>query len=121
MEIITQEEEQVNQLSSQTDLFFSRLKIGRQLSGLRFRKIHGESPVVLLKFLIQIVWTGKNWYRLGRDGESAYKKDVIYRFLNNQEYDWEGLLSQHLHLIGTYNFKADKETGQSGDRRRYIL
>ncbi len=90
MNSLTQETEQANKISTRTDIFFNRLGIGQQLSSLKFRKIHGERPVALIKYLIQMIWSGRNWYRLGRMGESEYCKDVVYRFLNSENYNWEG-------------------------------
>ncbi len=92
MNSLIQETEQANKISTRTDIFFNRLGIGQQLSSLKFRKIHGERPVALIKYLIQMIWSGRNWYRLGRMNESEYCKDVVYRFLNSENYNWEGLL-----------------------------
>ncbi len=66
MNSLTQETEQGNKISTRTDIFFNRLGIGQQLSSLKFRKIHGERPFVLIKYPIQMVWSNRSWYRLGR-------------------------------------------------------
>ncbi|MCY0880455.1 MAG: transposase, partial [Firmicutes bacterium] len=73
--------------------FFRRFRIGRLLKQAGITKQGGEKPGRLLKFLLALVFTQRNFYRtLLRDDPDTPKKDTVYRFLASPRYNWRRLL-----------------------------
>jgi len=74
--------------------FFKEHKIGAALRQSNFFKQKGFPCGELLQFLVLLVFTGKNLFRyLQSDAdESPFKKDAIYRFLNDCHYNWRKFL-----------------------------
>ena len=75
--------------------FFKEHKIGKALRQSNFTKQKGFSCNDLLRFLVTLVFTGKNPFRYlqsDTDNASPFKKDAIYRFLNDCHYNWRRFL-----------------------------
>ncbi|OPY59391.1 MAG: hypothetical protein A4E56_03212 [Pelotomaculum sp. PtaU1.Bin065] len=74
--------------------FFKEHKIGAALRQSNFFKQKGFPCRDLLHFLVLLVFTGKNLFRyLQSDAEEApFRKDAIYRFLNDCHYNWRKFL-----------------------------
>lgn len=71
-------------------IIFSSLKIGQLLRKAGIRKASGVSPLIVFQLIFQLVFEGRNLYRLleSKRGASLPGKDVIYRFLNESRYNW---------------------------------
>lgn len=73
--------------------FFRRFHVGRLLKQAGITKQGGENPSRLLRFLLALVFTQRNFYRpLLRDDPDTPKKDTVYRFLASPRYNWRRLL-----------------------------
>ncbi len=74
--------------------FFIEQKIGQALRQSNFYKQKGFPCKDLLRFLVMLVFTGKNLFRyLQFESDNApFKKDAIYRFLNDCHYNWRRFL-----------------------------
>ncbi|MGI6450058.1 MAG: IS4 family transposase [Desulfitobacteriia bacterium] len=85
---------QHNSLSEQHynyfSLIFSSLKISQLLRKAGIRKTYGVSSFAVFQIIFQLVFQGRNLFRLleGHWSESLPGKDVIYRFLNESRYNW---------------------------------
>lgn len=85
---------QHNSLSEQHgynfSLIFSSLKISQILRKAGIRKTYGVSSFTVFQIIFQLVFQGRNLFRLleGHRSESLPGKDVIYRFLNESRYNW---------------------------------
>lgn len=79
-------EQRQNQLS----LIFSSLKLSQLLRITGIRKSYGVSSFAVFQIIFQLVFQGRNLYRLleGSRAESLPGKDVVYRFLNESRYNW---------------------------------
>ncbi|BAE82844.1 hypothetical protein DSY1055 [Desulfitobacterium hafniense Y51] len=79
-------EQHQNQLS----LIFSSLKLSQLLRAAGIRKSYGVSSFVVFQIIFQLVFQGRNLFRLleGSRAESLPGKDVVYRFLNDSRYNW---------------------------------
>ena len=75
-----------NQLSS----IFSSLKLSQLLRTTGIRKSYGVSSFAVFHIIFQLVFQGRNLYRLleGSRAELLPGKDVVYRFLNESRYNW---------------------------------
>jgi len=83
-----------NKSASYVESFFKEHKIGQALKKANFAKQKGFSCKDLLQFLVTLVFSGKNlWRYLDTDtGAAPFKKDAIYRFLNDCHYNWRKFL-----------------------------
>ena len=73
---------------------FTTLKINKLLRNAGIKKAFGPSAIAVFQIIFQLVFLGKNWYRL-LDSERKTDlpcKDTIYRFLNHQRYAWRKFL-----------------------------
>ncbi|WP_407309938.1 transposase [Desulfosporosinus sp. SB140] len=79
-------EQHQNQLS----LIFSSFKLSQLLRTAGIRKSYGVSSFAIFQIIFQLVFQGRNLYRLleGNRAESFPGKDVVYRFLNESRYNW---------------------------------
>lgn len=77
-----------------TDQFFKKNKIGTMMRQSNFNKEQGFSCIVVLKFLFDLIFTGKNLYAYMENDRSKkpFGKDVIYRFLDSSKNNWRKLL-----------------------------
>lgn len=78
------------QYQNRISLIFSTLKVGQLLRKAGIRKTYGVSSFVVFQIIFQLVFQGKNLFRLleSNRGETLPSKDVIYRFLNESSYNW---------------------------------
>jgi hypothetical protein len=83
-----------NKSAGAVQQFFKEHKIGKTLRQSNFTKQKGFACNDLLRFLVMLVFTGKNLFRyLQSDAETApFKKDSVYRFLNDCHYNWRRFL-----------------------------
>jgi hypothetical protein len=89
---------QQNALSEQDKFrfsqIFSTLKISQLLRQAGIRKSFGFSCFTVFQILFQLVFQGRNLYRIleGTQAESMPRKDVYYRFLNEPKFNWRRFL-----------------------------
>ena len=78
------------QHQNQLTLIFSSLKLSQLLRTAGIRKSYGISSFAVFQIIFQLVFQGRNLYRLleGNRAESLPGKDVVYRFLNESRYNW---------------------------------
>lgn len=78
------------QYQHQLSLIFSSLKLSQLLRNAGIRKSYGVSSFVVFQIIFQLVFQGRNLFRLleGSRAESLPGKDVVYRFLNESRYNW---------------------------------
>jgi len=75
------------------DQFFDRLQMGRLLKQAGMTKQGGVSARQWLRFLLGLVFTQRNFYRLlQRPDPDTPKKDAVYRFLASPRFNWRRLL-----------------------------
>lgn len=80
-------------ITATADQFFDRFRLGGLLKQAGITKQGGERPARLLKFLLMLVFTQRNFYRiLDREDPDTPKKDTVYRFLASPRYNWRRLL-----------------------------
>lgn len=82
---------------NQIDSFFVNQRIALLLKKSNIAKKFGVSPVVVMRFIFSLVFTGKNLFRYLHSAESgdALGKDTVYRFLNSTTANWR----KFLHLL----------------------
>jgi hypothetical protein len=84
-----------NEVQSQADLFLKKYHVGRLLKQSNFSKSKGFPCLLIFRFILLLVFTGKNYYRLmltqNSDGRLP-AKDSVYRFLNSVRYNWRKFL-----------------------------
>jgi len=73
---------------------FKTLKIGELLRKSGIRKAQGVSVNEVFKFLLLLVFQGKNLYRFldSKRSDLAVSKNTYYRFLNTSTYNWRRFL-----------------------------
>jgi len=73
---------------------FSNLKVNQHLRNAGIKKAFGFSAISVFQIIFQLVFLGKNWYRLlDSDRKSDLPgKDTVYRFLNQGRYAWRKFL-----------------------------
>ena len=73
---------------------FSNLKVNQHLRNAGTKKVFGFSAISVFQIIFQLVFLGKNWYRLlDSDRKSDLPgKDTVYRFLNQGRYAWRKFL-----------------------------
>jgi hypothetical protein len=80
-------------ITATADQFFDRFRLGGLLKQAGITKQGGERPARLLKFLLMLVFTQRNFYRiLDCEDPDTPKKDTVYRFLASPRYNWRRLL-----------------------------
>lgn len=85
---------------------FKTLKISKLLRTAGIRKAQGISVYEVFKFLLLLVFQGKNLYRFldSSRGDTAVSKNTYYRFLNTSTYNWRRfLLSLATKVILAFN------------------
>jgi len=82
---------------NQIDSFFVNQRIALLLKQSNIAKKFGISPVVVMRFIFSLVFTGKNLFRYLQSVESGAEigKDTVYRFLNSVTANWR----KFLHLL----------------------
>jgi hypothetical protein len=73
---------------------FKTLEISKLLRRAGIRKAQGVSVYEVFKFILLLVFQGKNLYRFldSRRGDTAVSKNTYYRFLNTSTYNWRRFL-----------------------------
>ena len=73
---------------------FSQLKVNQHLRSAGIKKACGFSAKDVFQIIFQLVFLGKNWFRLlNSDPKSDLPgKDTVYRFLNHGRYAWRKFL-----------------------------
>jgi len=73
---------------------FSTLELSKTLRKSGIHKSKGISVMEVFKFLVLLVFQGKNLYRfLDSDrGDTTYSKNTMYRLLNASTYNWRRFL-----------------------------
>lgn len=79
--------EQANNIFQNT---FSALKVSRLLRQAGIRKSKGIPVLEVFKFLVLLVFQGKNLYRFLASfrSKAEFSKNSVYRMLNGQKYNW---------------------------------
>jgi hypothetical protein len=80
---------------------FSVLKINQLLRNAGIKKAFGLSALVVFQIIFQLVFLGKNWYRLldSNRRDDLPSKDTIYRFLNHHD-----MLGGNFYTVSVYLF-----------------
>ncbi len=87
-----------NDSSEQTKNTFLRTFVTLELSKLLYksgiRKSKGIPVIDVFKFLVLLVFQGKNMYRFldSNRGDTAYSKNTMYRLLEDYSYNWRRFL-----------------------------
>ena len=84
---------------NQIDSFFVNQRIALLLKQSNIIKKFGVSPVIVMRFIFSLVFTGKNLFRYLKASEtvSDIGKDTVYRFLNSTTANWR----KFLHLLSS--------------------
>ncbi len=84
---------------NQIDSFFVNQRIALLLKQSNITKKFGVSPVIVMRFIFSLVFTGKNLFRYLQASEavSDIGKDTVYRFLNSTTANWR----KFLHLLSS--------------------
>lgn len=91
--IISENQLNENGIQSYSDTFFKENNISKLLKKSNFYKDNGVSCSIILKFIISLIFTGKNLYSLLETKNSLpFSKDTVYRFLNSCSYNWRRFL-----------------------------
>jgi hypothetical protein len=79
---------------NQIDSFFVNQRIALLLKQSNIAKQFRFSPVVVMRFIFSLVFTGKNLFRYLQvsDAASEIGKDTVYRFLNSTTANWRQFL-----------------------------
>jgi len=85
--------------------FFDNQRIARLLKQSNMVKQCGISPVVVMRMIFSLVFTGKNLFRYLQADASGGEvgKDTVYRFLNSVNANWRKFL--HLLCVAVLNKK----------------
>ena len=78
-------------LISALNSFFKRFSVGHALGQANAYKIKGFSPVSMMQYLVQLVFTHFSMHRDARGGEKSVingSSDAIYRFLRSSFINW---------------------------------
>ena len=94
---MNQIESDVLSCQNQIDSFFVNQRIAQLLKQSNIAKKFGVSPVIVMRFIFSLVFTGKNLFRYLQLPESVSEigKDTVYRFLNSTTANWR----KFLHLL----------------------
>ena len=94
---MNQIESDVLSCQNQNDSFFVNQRIAQLLKQSNIAKKFGVSPVIVMRFIFSLVFTGKNLFRYLQLPESVSEigKDTVYRFLNSTTANWR----KFLHLL----------------------
>jgi hypothetical protein len=118
MNMIQRERENSNGISQELMTFVKRLKVNDILCNYGLVKKCGVSALAIFMFIMGLVFTKKNMYRLYESGKNQpeFGKDATYRLLNNQSINWEKILAKTgYEAIAEIKDLTDKDT------RRYAL
>ena len=78
--------------------FLQALGFARILRAAGIRKqAVGVSPAIIIQFVLGLIFTQRNFWRwldTRKPHEIPFRKDVVYRFLNDPRWNWRAVLSQ---------------------------
>lgn len=118
MPILSQNEANDKQILSIIDKFFKDCRIGALLKRSNFCKEKGISCILILKYLFQLIFTGKSLFRaLESDNEPGFCKNVVYRLLNSYSYNWH----KFLFLLSSTVIKEKIEKLTSDERVNVLI
>ncbi len=94
MSIIPQDTTTENSFQFTVDTFFKKFKVGSILKNCNAYKVKGIPCTQVFKFLLMLVFTGKNLFMNYESANSTipFKRDVIYRMLNSLYINWKKFL-----------------------------
>lgn len=72
--------------------FCRDFKIGAGLKRANIQKINGHSCLSVFQFVFGLVFSGRNLWRYLEREAAPFRKDTVYRLLNNPRYNWRILL-----------------------------
>ena len=85
-----------NHPDSRLSQFLLRLGLGSILKGAGIRKAAlGVAPQIVVQFLLGLIFSQRNfwrWLATRPDDDLPFRKDVVYRFLNDPRWHWRRLL-----------------------------
>lgn len=92
--IISENNYEEKQIKSKTQNFFKEIELYKLLKQSNITKLSGASCLVVFKFIMELIFTGKNLYQLlnSKSSKVPFGKDVVYRFLNSVSYNWRNFL-----------------------------
>jgi hypothetical protein len=99
---------------------FQELNVLRHLKQAGIAKQKGVNTAIVFTFLFSLAFKNRSIFQLtsGRDSENYPKKDVVYRFMNHESFNWEKfLLSLSTFVIA----KVDTLTSKSKHVRVLIV
>ena len=83
-----------NQIKGFLNGFFQNIGLSGILRSLGFYKQTGVPVLRVFQLIFALIFSHKNWWRTCKDSDNPEDigKDVVYRFLNHEYYNWENLL-----------------------------
>ena len=94
MNSVTQNLEDANYLSARIRRFFKHFKISEILRNCNAYKQSGISVVLLISYLFSLVFRGRSMNTDMILGQTAFKKDTVYRFQNSSGINWLRMTTQ---------------------------
>jgi hypothetical protein len=91
---------------------FTTLELSKLLRNSGIRKSKGVPVIDVFKFLILLVFQGKNLYRFldSSRGDTTYSKNTMYRLLNDSTHNWRRfLLTLSARVISSLNILTHSE------------
>lgn len=85
-----------NAVTKCCEIFFKQFKLNQILRRCNAVKQRGASTYMVFSFLVGLVFTGKNFYRLiqTQPEKVPFGKDTVYRFMDSPSINWEGIVTQ---------------------------
>jgi len=78
---------------NQINSFFDQQRIALLLKQSNVMKSCGVAPMIVMRFIFSLIFTGKNLFRyLQADSSGEIGKDTVYRFLNSVHANWRKFL-----------------------------
>jgi len=80
-------------IRSRIDEFMTRFKIGTILNRAGIRKLRGVSPLLVLRIIFELAFTGRNIFTGVHKNSTVHMgKDSVYRFLSGPRHNWRRLI-----------------------------
>lgn len=118
MNIIPYDPTDEKQIETNISAFFKEVGLSTILKQSNIRKLRGAGCRIVFTFIFQLIFTGKNLFQLldSDKYEPPFAKDVVYRFLNSVNYNWQKFLL----LLGSrvITRKVDPLTSEN---RKHVL
>jgi len=118
MNIIPYEHVDDKQISTNISAFFKEVGLSTILKQSNIRKLRGAGCRIVFAFIFRLIFTGKNLFQLldSDNYEPPFAKDVVYRFLNSVNYNWQKFLL----LLGS-RVISKKVAPLSSEERKNVL